>query len=448
MPNFNYTSNARFTPFTFEEMLRPLAMYTEVYNSNQDYIAELGAKADMLKAYANEVPNSKASKLYNQYAKDLEDQAESMAKEGLSPSSIQNIRKLRRRYSSEITPIEAAVNARKERYAEQRKLAASNPSIMFDRDFSRVTIDELLDNPELGYTSVSGNELYAKGKEAAMAASSRLLETIPALQGQYWKIRQGYGADAANQFLLNQANIPELNEAVNRIISQSGVTENNKSRAIDYAISGIMSGMTYDEKYQANRGYISPAEERRLAMQEEQQKWLREQKEQELKGFELGDGSRIKAIGAGRAIKINPDGTYEPITFPSSSSTVSGVTGNVTKSTAEKQRTFTTLDYTNGNKFSTPGSTDRFSKEDAKLISFGDLGPKARKVLQEDLAKFGLSAKDVDIYEDYDWASNSHYRVVLKGHDLDGMPKNNASNKSNSPNNSTTSIPSADDFLN
>ena len=448
MPNFNYTSSARFTPFTFEEMLRPLAMYTEVYNSNQDYIAELGAKADMLKAYANEVPNSKASKLYNQYAKDLEDQAASMAKEGLSPSSIQNIRKLRRRYSSEITPIETAVNTRKERYAEQRKLAASNPSIMFDRDFSRVSIDELLDNPELGYTSVSGNELYAKGKEAAMAASSRLLETIPALQGQYWKIRQGYGADAANQFLLNQANIPELNEAVNRIISQSGVTENNKNRAIDYAISGIMSGMTYDEKYQANRGYISPAEERRLAMQEEQQKWLREQKEQELKGFELGDGSRIKAIGAGRAIKINPDGTYEPITFPSSSSTVSGVTGNVTKSTAEKQRTFTTLDYTNGNKFSTPGSTDRFSKEDAKLISFGDLGPKARKVLQEDLAKFGLSAKDVDIYEDYDWASNSHYRVVLKGHDLDGMPKNNASNKSNSPNNSTTSIPSADDFLN
>lgn len=443
MPNFNYTSNARFTPFTFEEMLRPLAMYTEVYNSNQDYIAELGAKADMLKAYANEVPNSKASKLYNQYAKDLEDQAESMAREGLSPSSIQNIRKLRRRYSSEITPIETAVNARKERYAEQRKLAASNPSIMFDRDFSRVTIDELLDNPELGYTPVSGNELYAKGKEAAMAASSRLLETMPALQGQYWKIRQGYGADAANQFLLNQANIPELNEAVNRIISQSGVTENNKSRAIDYAISGIMSGMTYDEKYQANRGYISPAEERRLAMQEEQQKWLREQKEQELRGFELGDGSRIKAIGAGRAIKINPDGTYEPITFPSSSSSKTTTSSIKAENMINARKSFTYLDYGGGDFKHKPDNF--FSKSDAEKISFTQLSTSAKKRLKEDLEVYGLTFADVDIYEDHDFASRNHYRVVLKGADLDGKLPGQTNTTTN---NSTTSVPSTDDFLN
>ena len=101
---------------------------------------------------------------------------------------------------------------------------------------------------------------------------------------------------------------------MNRIISQSGVTENNKSRAIDYAISGIMSGMTYDEKYQANRGYISPAEERRLAMQEEQQKWLRGQKEQELKGLELGDGSRLKVIPGG-ALQIFPDGSYKKVSL-------------------------------------------------------------------------------------------------------------------------------------
>ena len=59
----------------------------------------------------------------------------------------------------------------------------------------------------MSYSNVSGNELYNKGKETAISASSRITNIDLALKNQYWRIRQGYGEEAANDFLLNQANI-------------------------------------------------------------------------------------------------------------------------------------------------------------------------------------------------------------------------------------------------
>lgn len=185
----------------------------------------MSTKAGIWDGLANEQTDPYTYKMYKTYANDLENQASQLASEGLNAVSRKNMLNMRARYSKEIIPIEQAYNQRSKLAEEQRKLRAANPSIMFDRDFSSISLDDLLDNPELSYTSVSGDDLYKKGKEAAISASSRMMNVSPALQGQYWKIRQGYGADAANKFLLNQSNIPELKDAINRIVSQSGVTK-------------------------------------------------------------------------------------------------------------------------------------------------------------------------------------------------------------------------------
>ena len=154
----------------------------------------------------------------------------------------------------------------------------------------------------------------------------------------------------------------------------------------------------------------------RLEMAKEQQQWAKEQKEESTKGVLLPNGNRLKVIGAGRAVEIAPNGTYKPVAFPSNSTTA----GGVSRSAAEKKSTFTTLEYTGGS-FDTPGWSDDFSEGDAKLIDFSKLSPKARKKLQDDLKEYGLSVADVDIYEDQDYFSKNHYRVVRKGTGVAGI---------------------------
>ena len=427
------TNSAKFNPYTFDEMLKPLAMAADAYNAVQSGIEELGAKADLMKMYANEVPDSKTANMYNSYAKDLEKQASMLAKHGLTPASRQGLLNMKRRYSSEVVPIETAVARREALIKEQRDALLRDKSLMFDVDYSKTQLDYLLDNPNATYNPISGNELTERA--AQMASNlAKVVQGNPKYQsilgGQYFQqmTQMGYTPAQIMQTILNDDNAPaELRQIAETVFNDAGLSKYSQDiqdRARGFINSGLYEGIG-TAKYDAmnNRGYISPAERERLDMErdrlemaKEQQQWAKEQKEESTKGVLLPNGNRLKVIGAGRAIEIAPDGTYKPVAFPTSSTTG----GEVSKSTAEKRSTFTTLEYTGGS-FDTPGWSDNFSEGDAKLIDFSKLSPKARKKLQDDLKEYGLSVADVDIYEDQDYFSKNHYRVVRKGTGVAGI---------------------------
>lgn len=433
MPNFAYTNTTQFRPFSFEEQLRPLLMYTQAHQAIEDAYGELGSKADLMKMYANEVPDSKTANMYNSYAKDLEKQASMLAKHGLTPASRQGLLNMKRRYNSEVVPIETAVARREALTKEQREALLRDPSLMFDVDYSKTQLDYLLDNPNATYNPISGNELT---KRAAQMASNlaKVVQGNPKYQsilgGQYFQqmTQMGYTPAQIMQTILNDDNAPaELRQIAETVFNDAGLSKYSQDiqdRARGFINSGLYEGIgTTKYDVMNNRGYISPAERERLNMEKErlkmakeQQGWAREQKEESTKGVLLPNGNRLKVIGAGRAIEIAPDGTYKPVAFPSSSTTA----GGVSRSTAEKQSTFTTLEYTGGS-FDTPGWSDDFSESDAKLIDFSKLSPKARKKLQDDLKEYGLSVADIDIYEDQDYFSKNHYRVVRKGTGVAGI---------------------------
>ena len=92
------TNNAKFTPYTFDEMLKPLAMATQEYRAIEEGIAELGSKSDLMRRYASEEPDAEWSKKYNEYANTLDKQAEDLAKYGLNPKSRQGLLNLKRQY--------------------------------------------------------------------------------------------------------------------------------------------------------------------------------------------------------------------------------------------------------------------------------------------------------------------------------------------------------------
>lgn len=419
MANYSLVVNSKFQPFSFDRYLQPYQIYGQNYKEIEEQYTDLSTKAGIWDGLANEQTDPRTYKMYKTYANDLENQASQLASEGLNAVSRKNMLNMRARYSKEIIPIEQAYNQRSKLAEEQRKLRAANPSIMFDRDFSSISLDDLLDNPELSYTSVSGDDLYKKGKEAAISASSRMMNVSPALQGQYWKIRQGYGADAANKFLLNQSNIPELKDAINRIVSQSGVTKENLSRAIDYTISGIMSGISYNESYQANRGYIDPAERERLALAREQFEWSKDRWEDEQLGAELPNGDRVKDVGGGRVRITHPDGKVEIMAAPKSTS--------VSKGQNKDKKPFSGLQFKMWNNSSATTdfqeglsneewTTKRkgFDTGDEEQISLTDLSNSMQTNLAAKLAEYGLTFDDVEVWRDRDSFSDDHYQIRLK----------------------------------
>lgn len=262
------TNNATFEPFTFDELLKPLSMYTTEYNAVEEGLSTLGSTADLLKQYAMEDQDSEAFKRYNQFTSDLDSLAETMASSGLSAVGRKHLLEMTKRYASEITPIETAVKNRAAIAAEQRKLKAHKPTLMFDKDFStEVSVDAMISNPNLGYTTVDGEDLYKAGVAAAKAFSSRRFNdsTRLALGTQYHQLTQEQGVSEieAAAWLARKYNIPELDEAVSRIQRQyntNSLSDEGQLASLNYTISGIMDGLVYDKKvtYQANKGFVTP----------------------------------------------------------------------------------------------------------------------------------------------------------------------------------------------
>ena len=248
------TNNAKFRPYSFDEMLKPLAMATQEYNAIEEGIAELGSKADLMRMYANEEPNSKVANMYNTYANDLDKQAESLAKQGLSPASRGNLLGLKRRYSSEIIPIETAVTRRRQLAEEQRKARAQDDSILFDIDARTMSLDDLVNNPELSYSSASGKNIMENVSKAASILAKEARNDPnkfnSVLGGDYYEYVKQYGfsKEAVMDAILRSKNASNiLTSIVDDALASSGVGKNWSGnaydRALDYANRGLWSAV-------------------------------------------------------------------------------------------------------------------------------------------------------------------------------------------------------------
>lgn len=248
------TNNAKFRPYSFDEMLKPLAMATQEYNAIEEGIAELGSKADLMRMYANEEPNSKVANMYNTYANDLDKQAESLAKQGLSPASRGNLLGLKRRYSSEIIPIETAVTRRRQLAEEQRKARAQDDSILFDIDARTMSLDDLVNNPELSYSSASGKNIMENVSKAASVLAKEARNDPnkfnSVLGGDYYEYVKQYGfsKEAVMDAILRSKNASNiLTSIVDDALASSGVGKNWSGnaydRALDYANRGLWSAV-------------------------------------------------------------------------------------------------------------------------------------------------------------------------------------------------------------
>ena len=229
------TNNAKFTPYTFDEMLKPLAMATQEYNAIEEGIAELGSKADLMRIYASEEPDSDWAKRYNDYAKELDKQASSLAKYGLSPASRKGLLELKRAYSSSVSPIEEAAKARKEAYKYRDTIKAKDNTARFKTN--NLTLSDFMNGKVGDNTYISGKDVMTRVAAKAQNAGTALFNNL---------VSQGWNPDKAAVEVWNQLNSKDsiiVNEELQNL-DLNNYSPEDRNYIMDHINTGIYNAMS------------------------------------------------------------------------------------------------------------------------------------------------------------------------------------------------------------
>jgi len=261
--NYSYVADTSFNPFqSMQEMLVPFSAYKDTFERTEAAYDELTARSDRFKYLADNLdPESQAAQIYNNYADELNRQANDLAAHGLSMNNRRALTQLKRRYQGEIGRLDAADAAFQEEMKLRRQMDAKDGSMLYATN--NLSIDDFLDNNRPNLYSVSGKELYSKGMQAGKAASSRIYSSGAGqgTLGDYYKVwveRNGYSPESIAAFRQNVDAIPELSKAVDDLLIEAGVdnlSDIDQLKARQSVINGIVDGAVYQEKSTPQRDY-------------------------------------------------------------------------------------------------------------------------------------------------------------------------------------------------
>lgn len=259
MPNFAYANQTNFRPFSYQEMLAPVLMATQAHQALEEAYSELDSQANAVGSLANETNDPVAFARYKAYETSLRDQADSLAKNGLTPGSRKSLLDLRGRYSKDIVPIKNAITRRRELADEQRKALLQNPTLMFQRDLNSLSyessLDRFLENPDYDYGERYSGALLTQqvsqaasnlAKELSSYGNGKRLDAFTKTFIQRHGFTRAQVLDAINN--PNRANSqPVLNAIVEQVIGSSNMPKwadnNTMNRAYNYARQGLWSAI-------------------------------------------------------------------------------------------------------------------------------------------------------------------------------------------------------------
>ena len=278
--NLYIEANNVFKNRTFDDLLKPLAMYTDVYNQLEAESGELADKSNAFAYLSSTLPEGSESKrIYENYANELKAASDDMARNGLNIQNRKALVDLKRRYNGEIGRLQRADEALQREKELRRNASMKDPSMLYAND--NLTIDNFLEGSNPNLYGISGNDLYKRGATASQQASSRVYDNtqVQNLTKYYQEMiqRYGYNPELLYAFREDLSAIPELEAEVDSILKETGVednlTGNNYARARESVINGMIDGALYREERRAmpNPGVLTAAESTRIALQREAQ---------------------------------------------------------------------------------------------------------------------------------------------------------------------------------
>lgn len=248
--DYGITINSRFKPFSFERYIQPYQIYGQAYKEQEDILNALETEAAQWEQRINPAIDEDVAVQYKRYADDLRAQADLLATQGLSPSSRRSIQGMRRRYASEITPIEQAYKTRMAQAEQQQAALLKDPSLLISRRADTTSLRDYMNNPSLGYEVESGNALTERGRQAAAAIAQELRDygRGKPLDGFTRTFIQEYGLSAGDvAFAINHPDDPRastiLNTIVDNIIAGSSVSQWGDDATLNKAKQRVREGL-------------------------------------------------------------------------------------------------------------------------------------------------------------------------------------------------------------
>ena len=315
MANYSLVIGSKFSPFTFEELLKPALMATQAHRELEDQYSDLATKANVWEEItANEETDPHAYQMYRRYSDDLKAQADILATQGLTPSSRKAILNMKDRYSKEITPIETAYNKREELIKQQRDALLKDSTLIFDRDYGTTNLEYLMRNPNATFTPLSGEGIAKRTAVMAKEAASAVLsnpEYTPVFNSQYvqQKIQQGYDMSQIIAAAQRDPNAPKallgIVDAIKGEVGYEDWSVDNRKKIDSYINEGLRAAIgTPKIDVMANRGYMTDLERERLELANE----LTGEQIKQLKGEEIPGGGKVVKLGGGKFVQYDKDG--------------------------------------------------------------------------------------------------------------------------------------------
>lgn len=252
--NYGLVVDSRFKARSFDDLIKPLAMYTQEYNALEQGINELDTKASIWENMANEQTDKNAYKMYKNYADDLRSAADQLASQGLSKMSRPALMNLKSRYSKEIVPIEQAYNTRQKQAEEQQKALLQDPTLLLSRRAATTSLDDYIRNPQLAYEAYSGKLLTAQVATAAQALAKQMRDNPrkwrSILGNSYYEtiMQKGFSSqDVLNAIQRSPNANKELTKIMDDVVGSSKIANwkdpEALRRAYEYAGQGLWSSI-------------------------------------------------------------------------------------------------------------------------------------------------------------------------------------------------------------
>lgn len=281
MANYSLVVNSQFRPFSYAELTAPLDRQELYHEKLAEEYDNLSKQADVLSIMGgNDLDkNSSSYSKYKNYSDSLKKEADDLFSFGLNTESRRRLSDLRRRFNTDIRPIQTAWVKREQEADDQMKAYLQNPTLMFTRDAAKTRIDDYIANPNGGYGVINGATITAQmatmAKNLAKQIRSGRRENIDEFTYNYI---QKYGLD--ENIIRNWQDSPTLKAMFEQVMKANGVTpealqgslnaDSIISQSTNYAEMGMWHAMGEDKTQ------IVDAFGPRLAAQEASQKRLKQ----------------------------------------------------------------------------------------------------------------------------------------------------------------------------
>lgn len=255
--------NTQFNPFTYDELVKPLADYGKAYKEAEDVYTTLASQTEAFKDMVNQNINSEAYNMYKGYSDDLNKALDDFSK-GMTSSNRSKLLELKKRYAGEIIPIAKASEALKEANALRDK---AGPDAIFEVGRYK-SLDDFLHGKVANNRYQSASALTSKTAaitEAAMKEALQDPEFKKVLGNQQYMITQHTGG-SYEDLMAAIANNPVAQNKfaeIKRQVMEDAGYENYDAygkAAIENAVNtGLYAGLDKPvRQFEANRGYPTP----------------------------------------------------------------------------------------------------------------------------------------------------------------------------------------------